>query len=97
VLIKHLGGMDFAAATLRKNVSIGIYTLEGNLLFYKKLNEVDQNDAVLVNHPDGSTQLVDIYNIDTQFTLPEKNRVFFYVFFENDKHRIASGTLMVTM
>ena len=95
VMIKHIGGLDFAVATLRKNVSIGIYTQEGQLLFYKKITEVDQNNAVIVTNPDGSDQLLDIYNTTTQFSLPEKNRIFFYVFFENDKNRIKSGKIMV--
>ncbi len=95
VMIKHIGGLDFAAATLCKNVSIGVYTLEGQLLFYQKLTEMNQNDAVIVTNPDGSDQLLNIYTTTTQFSLPEKNRIFFYVFFENDKNRIKSGKIMV--
>ncbi len=95
VLIKHIGGMDFAAATLRKNVSIGVYDLEGHLIFHSKIGETNQNDAVIGTNADGTDRLLDVYNHTTQFTLPEKDQIFFYVFFENDKRRIASGKLMV--
>ena len=95
VLVKHVGGMDFAVATLRKNVSIGVYTSQGNMLFFSKVKESSQNDAVIGTNADGTDQLLDIYNYTTQFTLPEKDQIFFYVFFENDEHRIKSGKLKV--
>ena len=96
VLVKHLGGMTFGAATLRKNVSIAVYTSQGHMLFHQKLTETSQNDAVLGTNSYGQDCLLDAYTTTTQFTLPETNQVFFYVFFENDENRIASGKLMVT-
>ena len=95
VLVKHLGGMNFAVATLRKNVSIGVYTSQGNMFFFSKVEESSQNDAVIGTNADGTDQLLDIYNHTTQFTLPEKDQIFFYVFFENEENRIKSGKLMV--
>jgi heat shock protein HspQ len=96
VLIKHMGGMDFAVATLRKNVSIGVYTSHGNMIFLSKIAETSQNDAIIGTNADGTDQLLDVHTTTTQFTLPEKDQIFFYVFFENDKQRIKSGKLMVT-
>lgn len=95
VLVKHLGGMDFAVATLRKNVSIGVYTAHGNMIFLNKVTETSQNDAIIGTNADGTDQLLDVTTHTTQFTLPEKDQIFFYIFFENDKHRIKSGKLMV--
>ena len=95
VMIKHIGGLDFAVATLRKNVSIGVYTHTGHLVFFSKLNEVSQNDAVVVTNPDGSDKLLDVHSTTTQFTLPHKNHIFFYVFFDSDNRRIDSGKLVV--
>lgn len=95
VLVKHLGGMDFAVATLRKNVSIGVYTAHGNMIFLSKVTETSQNDAIIGTNADGTDQLLDVTTHTTQFTLPEKDQIFFYIFFENDKHRIKSGKLMV--
>jgi hypothetical protein len=96
VIIKHIPGtMDFAVATIRKNVSIGVYTAQGHLLFYSPITETTQNNANIGTNADGSDRLLDIYGEGLQFSLPEVNRTFFYVFFENEKNRIASGKLMI--
>ena len=95
VLVKYLGDMTFGAATLRKNVSIAVYTTEGQQLFLNKLEETSQNDAIIGTNADGQECLMDVYTTSTQFTLPETNQMFFYVFLENGEKRIASGKLMV--
>ena len=96
VIIKHIAGtMDFVAATIRKNVSLGVYTAQGQLLFYSKLTESTQNDATMGTNADGSDRLLDVFTQPTVFTLPEANRAFFYVFFENEKNRITSGKIMI--
>ncbi len=96
VIIKHIAGtMDFVAATIRKNVSLGVYTAQGQLLFYSKLTESTQNDATVGTNADGSDRLLDVFTQPTVFTLPEANRAFFYVFFENEKNRITSGKIMI--
>jgi hypothetical protein len=96
VIIKHIAGtMDFAVATIRKNVSIGVYTAQGQLLFYSKLTETTQNDANIDSNADGSDRLLDIYNSGLQFSLPEANRPYLYVFFENEKKRISSGKIII--
>ena len=99
VLVKHLGELNFAAATIRKNVSFALYSMTGHLLFTSKLEETSQNDAVISIKADGSEQLMDVFNATTHFTLPEANKTFFYIFSETiDKstRRIASGKLVVT-
>ena len=96
VIIKHIAGtMDFAVATIRKNVSIGVYTAQGQLLFYSKLTETTQNDANIDSNADGSDRLLDIYDSGLQFSLPEANRPYLYVFFENEKKRITSGKIII--
>ena len=95
VLLKHMGGLDFAVASLRKNVSIAVYSLNGQVIFTSKINESSQNDAVISVKADGSEQLMDIHNATTHFTLPEANKIFFYAFLENEERRIASGKLVV--
>jgi hypothetical protein len=96
VLVKYLGDMTFGAATLRKNVSIAVYTTEGQQLFLNKLEETSQNDAIIGTNADGQECLMDVYTTSTQFALPETNQMFFYVFLENGEKRIASGKLIVT-
>jgi hypothetical protein len=69
VIIKHIAGtMDFAVATIRKNVSIGIYSSEGHLVYYSKVAESNQNDAVVITNTDGSELLLDAYNTTIQFS-----------------------------
>jgi hypothetical protein len=87
--------MDFAVATIRKNVSIGVCTENGHLIFYSPITETTQNDATIGTNADGSDRLLDIFGEGLQFSLPEVNRTFFYVFFENEKERITSGKLMI--
>jgi hypothetical protein len=36
VLIKHIGGLNFAVATLRKNVSFALYSMNGHLIYNQK-------------------------------------------------------------
>ena len=98
VIIKHIAGtLDFAVATIRKNVSVGIYTAEGHLVYYSKLTETNQNDAIMGVGADGTEILLDTYTTTTQFSVPQAGKVFFYVFYENDKRRIASGKIVVNM
>ena len=98
VIIKHIPGtLDFAVATIRKNVSVGIYTAEGHLIYYNKVTEISQNNAIMGTNADGSEILLDTYDTSHQFSVPQAGKVFFYVFYENDKRRIASGKLFVNM
>lgn len=98
VIIKHIPGtLDFAVATIRKNVSVGIYTAEGHLIYYNKVTEISQNNAIMGTNADGSEILLDTYDTSHQFSVPQAGKVFFYVFYENDKRRIASGKLLVNM
>ena len=98
VIIKHIPGtLDFAVATIRKNVSVGIYTAEGHLIYYNKVTEISQNNAIMGTNADGSEILLDTFDNSHQFSVPQAGKVFFYVFYENDKRRIASGKLMVNM
>ncbi len=97
VLIKHIAGtMDFAVATIRKNVSIGIYTAYGQLVYYQKLTESSQNDVIMETYADGTEYLMDVHSTTTQFTLPSINQMYYYVFFENDERKIKSGKLYLT-
>ena len=97
VLVKHIPGtMDLVFATLRKNVSVAVYTPDGHMLYYSKLTETNQNDAIVVTNADGSDRLLDVLTTTDVYTLPEANRTYIYCFYENEKRRIASGKLNVT-
>ena len=96
VLIKHIGGLNFAVATLRMNVSFALYSMTGHLVYHEKITESNQNNVVVGTQADGSDKFLDIYSTTKQFSLPEANKIFFYVFFENNDRKITSGKLVVT-
>jgi hypothetical protein len=97
VLMKHIPGTkDLAFATLRKNVSVAVYTLNGHMLYYSKLEETSQNDAIISTTAEGSDILLDIFTPTNVFTLPELNQQYIYCFYENEKRRIASGKISIT-
>jgi hypothetical protein len=92
VLMKHIKGTnDIAFATLRKNVSVCVYQMNGQMLFHAAIPESNQNDVIMITNANGQEELVDVYTPLTTFTLPEENQHYFYVFYENNKRKIASG------
>ena len=94
VLMKHVpGSSDIIFATTRKNISVAVYNTDGQLLFLSDVPASSQNDIVVINNTAGHTQLVDVLSPMTTFTLPAINKCYFYVFFENNKRRVASGKL----
>lgn len=94
VLMKHIKGTnDIAFATLRKNVSVCVYHMNGQMLFHAAIPESNQNDVIMITNANGQEELVDVYTPLTTFTLPEENQHYFYVFYENNKRKIASGKI----
>ena len=92
ILMKHIQGTkDIAFATIRKNVSVAVYKMNGQMLFHSSIPESNQNDVIMIINANGQEELIDIHTPFTTFTLPEENQQYFYVFFENNKNRIASG------
>ena len=78
-------------ATLRKGVSVAVYDQQGHRLFYKSLPESDQNDATIFVNSEGIEELIDVRTPLVTYTLPAINQCYFYVFFENESRKIASG------
>jgi hypothetical protein len=66
------------------------------MLYYSKLEETSQNDAIISTTAEGSDILLDIFTPTNVFTLPELNQQYIYCFYENEKRRIASGKISVT-
>jgi hypothetical protein len=94
ILMKHIQGTkDIAFATIRKNVSVAVYKMNGQMLFHSDVPESNQNDVIMIINANGQEELVDIHTPLTTFTLPEENQQYFYVFYENNKNRIASGKI----
>ncbi len=97
VLMKYVAGSRTVSfATLRKNVSVAIYKADGQRLFYAAVPESSQNDVYIITNAYGQEELVDAYTTNVTYTLPEDNTLYFYVFYENDKYKIASGKFFFT-
>lgn len=97
VLVQRVpNSMDVVFAALRTNISVGIYKMDGHMLFDSKVEESDPNNVMVENDGNGREKLVRIYDISNapRFTL-DPNELYFYVFFRNGKERIASGRLMI--
>ena len=96
VLFRHIGGtMDVMFATLRKRVSVAVYDQQGHRLFYQSVPESDQNDATIFVNSEGIEELMDVRTPLVTYTLPAINQCYFYVFFENETRKIASGKFAV--
>ena len=96
VLFRHIGGtMDVMFATLRKRVSVAVYDQQGHRLFYQSVPESDQNDATIFVNSEGIEELMDVRTPLVTYTLPATNQCYFYVFFENETRKIASGKFAV--
>lgn len=96
VLFRHIGGtMDVMFATLRKRVSVAVYDQQGHRLFYQSVPESDQNDATIYVNSEGIEELMDVRTPLVTYTLPATNQCYFYVFFENETCKIASGKFAV--
>ena len=96
VLFRHIGGtMDVMFATLRKRVSVAVYDQQGHRLFYQSVLESDQNDATIFVNSEGIEELMDVRTPLVTYTLPATNQCYFYVFFENETRKIASGKFAV--
>ena len=96
VLFRHIGGtMDVMFATLRKRVSVAVYDQQGHRLFYQSVPESDQNDATIYVNSEGIEELMDVRTPLVTYTLPATNQCYFYIFFENETRKIASGKFAV--
>ena len=96
VLFRHIGGtMDVMFATLRKRISVAVYDQQGHRLFYQSVPESDQNDATIFVNSEGIEELMDVRTPLVTYTLPATNQCYFYVFFENETRKIASGKFAV--
>ena len=96
VLFRHIGGtMDVMFATLRKRVSVAVYDQQAHRLFYQSVPESDQNDATIFVNSEGIEELMDVRTPLVTYTLPATNQCYFYVFFENETRKIASGKFAV--
>ena len=94
VLMKHVpGSNDIIFATTRKNITVAVYSSEGQMLFHSDVPASSQNDVVIITNAYGKEELIDVLSPLASFTLPTVNKCYFYVFFENGKRKVASGKL----
>jgi hypothetical protein len=92
--MKHVpGSNDIIFATTRKNITVAVYSSEGQMLFHSDVPASSQNDVVIITNAYGKEELIDVLSPLASFTLPTVNKCYFYVFFENGKRKVASGKL----
>lgn len=97
VLVQRIpGSTQVAVATLRKNVAAGFYDNTGHLLFYQKIAECDPNNVIVEKDGNNHDRLVRVKDV-SECTIIElqPQRVYFYVFFENNKIKISSGKMVI--
>lgn len=97
VLVKRIpGSTQILVATTRKDVSFGLYDMEGHRLGVYQIATADPNDVEIVTEADGRERLLNVtdYRSGTIITL-EAETPYFYVFFVQGSKRFASGKLII--
>lgn len=97
VLVKRLAGStQIFVATLRKDVSFGLYDMYGHRIALEKVPVADPNDVEMVTEADGRERLLNVSDLRSGITLTlDTNNIYFYVFYLSEKQKIASGKLII--
>lgn len=98
VIFKHIPGTNqYIAATIRQNVKVALYDAFGHRLAFRDVPVCDPNVATVVTGDKGQDIFADIASVTdgAVISLDYTGKVFFYVFFQNEKNRIASGKVML--
>ena len=96
VILKRIPGtFQLFAATIRKDVSIGLYDQTGSMVFYGRVPVADPNDVKLINTATNKDVLNDVINSQSGLLIDIlPNQIYFYVFFTSDKTKVVSGKLI---
>lgn len=98
VIFKHIPGTNqYIAATIRQNIKVALYDAFGHRLALRDVPVCNPNVATVVTGDKGQDIFADIDSVSDGaiITLDYTGKVFFYVFFQNEKNRIASGKVML--
>lgn len=97
VLVQRIPGTTMVAVTtLRANVSVGFYTYDGQVYSYTKLEGCDPNNVEIELDGNGQERLMRVKDpSECQQIELKPNQLYFYVFFENEKKRIAYGKMII--
>lgn len=98
VIFKHIPGSNqYLAATIRQNVKVALYDTYGHRLALREVPVCDPNKAAVVANDKNQDVFADVYsNTDGAIlTVDYEGKVFFYVFFQNEKNYIDSGKIML--
>ncbi len=98
VLVKRIPGTtQILVATTRKDVSFGLYDMEGHRVSVHTIAAADPNDVEIVTESDGRERLLNVtdYRSGTIITL-EPQTLYMYGFFSQGSKRIDSGKLLIT-
>ena len=97
VLFRHIAGThSFLAATIRKNVQIGLYDQNGRMLLFENVPTCDPNAANLEVGIDGIERLVSVDDPTEGLVIEvDPAKIYFYVFFEMSKNKLTSGKIVM--
>ena len=98
VLVKRIYGTNkILVASLRKKVHFALYDHAGHLVQYvENIEPANPNDVVTAVDYNGKEQLVDVVSESSGTTITlNNNQIYFYVFFEAGKTKVASGKLII--
>ena len=98
VIFKHIPGTNqYIAATIRQNIKVAIYDAYGHRLQVTDVPVCDPNVVDVVTDDKGLDLFADTdsYTDGAIITIEYTNKPFFYVFFQNEKKRIASGKVLL--
>lgn len=95
VFMKVLPGCELFFASIRSNVSVGLYDMYGHMVGYQKVPVANPNDVYMVELENGSECLVDVTSPNSGCTMKATpDEMYFYVFFEG-KRRIKAGKVLI--
>ena len=97
VMFRHIAGThSFLAATIRKNVQIGLYDQNGRQLLFENVPTCDPNAANLEVGIDGIERLVSVDDPTEGLVIEvDPAKIYFYVFFEMSKNKLTSGKIVM--
>ena len=97
VLIKRIPySTQVVVASLRSNVQVGFYDMNGQMVLYRKLIAEDPGNVITTIDGNGQTYFANVVDVSKcQVLTLEPDRLYFYCFTENGKKKIVSGKMMI--
>ncbi len=99
VIFRHIAGTNqYFAATIRNDVQLAIYTLNGQPIIFGNVPVCNPNDATVYTDVDGVERLdaVDNPYANGLVVTLTPNEIYLYAIYEMSKNKLTSGKIYVT-